>query len=108
MVNITTQQTCEAQTNMCLATDPAEYPRFWNLAADTFEVREDLNENYKVCNCLKEKEVCYRGGGCMSTKRYQLILQNCLEAGCGNYCNSGGQIAVSLFTIALIVLTILL
>eukprot|EP01062_Namystynia_karyoxenos_P031340 TRINITY_DN2324_c0_g1_i2.p1 TRINITY_DN2324_c0_g1~~TRINITY_DN2324_c0_g1_i2.p1 ORF type:complete len:607 (+),score=203.46 TRINITY_DN2324_c0_g1_i2:119-1939(+) len=42
---------------------------------------------YRPCNCLKEKEICYRQVGCLSTKRYQLILQNCLEAGCGNFCN---------------------
>eukprot|EP01062_Namystynia_karyoxenos_P031339 TRINITY_DN2324_c0_g1_i1.p1 TRINITY_DN2324_c0_g1~~TRINITY_DN2324_c0_g1_i1.p1 ORF type:complete len:707 (+),score=229.93 TRINITY_DN2324_c0_g1_i1:145-2265(+) len=45
------------------------------------------SKRYRTCNCLKEKEICYRQVGCLSTKRYQLILQNCLEAGCGNFCN---------------------
>lgn len=45
--------------------------------------------NYNLCNCLKEKEICYRKSGCVSTKKYQLILQNCLDGGCGNFCNSG-------------------
>jgi len=55
-----------------------------------------VDKNYQVCNCLKEKEICLRKTGCVSTKRYQLVLQNCYESGCGNFCNPASALRAGL------------
>ncbi|KAJ9447751.1 hypothetical protein DIPPA_30886 [Diplonema papillatum] len=60
-------------------------------------------DKFKTCNCLKQREVCYRKNGCVSTKKYQLILMNCLDQGCGNYCNSAGALQLSLVSVLLVI-----
>ncbi|KAJ9447755.1 hypothetical protein DIPPA_30884 [Diplonema papillatum] len=78
---------CDGQAETCMRTNPLEYPRYWRWSENAAEVRSDyLDDEYKTCNCLKQKEICYRKNGCVSTKRYQLILMNCLDQGCGNWC----------------------
>eukprot|EP01059_Diplonema_ambulator_P021015 TRINITY_DN349_c0_g2_i1.p1 TRINITY_DN349_c0_g2~~TRINITY_DN349_c0_g2_i1.p1 ORF type:complete len:514 (+),score=161.68 TRINITY_DN349_c0_g2_i1:44-1585(+) len=106
------RQQCDATMDACLVTEPMDQPRYWkqyevNVTELTFNttVKE---EKYGTCNCLKQKEVCYRKGGCTSTKKYQLILQNCLDQGCGNYCNSGAGVVASLVMSVLAVLVVML
>ena len=79
------RQMCETRAAQCRTSPAPRDNAMW------FAAKADNNstwplEKFSTCNCLKEKEVCYRKSGCLATKRYQLILQNCLEAGCGDFC----------------------
>eukprot|EP01061_Rhynchopus_euleeides_P031975 TRINITY_DN529_c0_g1_i1.p1 TRINITY_DN529_c0_g1~~TRINITY_DN529_c0_g1_i1.p1 ORF type:complete len:537 (+),score=200.54 TRINITY_DN529_c0_g1_i1:55-1665(+) len=89
---------CDATEAKCGSANQTLYPRYWRQNDLVSEVSGILaKDEYLTCNCLKQKEICYRKNGCLSTKKYELILQNCLEAGCGNYCNSpAAQVGVSM------------
>lgn len=74
--------------------------QFWKMGDDQgAAVFENNEKRYNGCNCLKEKEICYRNVGCTSTKKYQLILQNCYDQQCGDYCNSAGSARAALFMV---------
>ena len=104
----TPQALCDATELACSKAQPADYPRYWEQVAPKSEVLELFAEDkYQTCNCLKQKEICYRKNGCLSTKKYELILQNCVEAGCGTVCNSAGVVHLSV-TVALIALLAIL
>eukprot|EP00756_Hemistasia_phaeocysticola_P015375 Hpha_TRINITY_DN15409_c0_g6::TRINITY_DN15409_c0_g6_i1::g.176007::m.176007 len=86
------KQFCEAQMDKCVVTPRDQWPGFWALKngqTDLTTLSSEDDGRYRICNCLKQKENCYRNVGCTSTKRYQLILQNCYEVGCGNTCIRG-------------------
>ena len=87
------QALCDGVEETCFATDLYKYPRYWRQNEPDATLKDVLEKSeYKTCNCLKQKEICYRKNGCLSSKRYELILQNCLEAGCGDFCNSSGSV----------------
>eukprot|EP00754_Rhynchopus_humris_P011294 Rhum_TRINITY_DN14226_c13_g32::Rhum_TRINITY_DN14226_c13_g32_i1::g.75953::m.75953 len=95
-----TRRMCDARETSCsLKTDTTSLAVWW--------WGERGDDEFHTCNCLKQKEVCYRKNGCLSTKKYELILQNCLEAGCGTVCNSAGVVHLSV-TVALIALLAIL
>eukprot|EP01065_Artemidia_motanka_P029206 TRINITY_DN3528_c2_g1_i1.p1 TRINITY_DN3528_c2_g1~~TRINITY_DN3528_c2_g1_i1.p1 ORF type:complete len:641 (+),score=245.15 TRINITY_DN3528_c2_g1_i1:100-2022(+) len=96
------RQLCDAQAERCVLTYGnalSQGQQYWKLQ----ETGVTSDSDYRACNCLKEKEICYRKIGCSSTKRYQLILQNCYDQGCGDYCNSGAGLRASLIAIAVAV-----
>eukprot|EP01059_Diplonema_ambulator_P021014 TRINITY_DN349_c0_g1_i1.p1 TRINITY_DN349_c0_g1~~TRINITY_DN349_c0_g1_i1.p1 ORF type:complete len:492 (+),score=142.30 TRINITY_DN349_c0_g1_i1:53-1528(+) len=98
---------CDNSHSACTAAPlTGTTPVFWESWKDGAVAITD--DKFHLCNCLKEKEVCYRKGGCTSTKKYQLILQNCLDQGCGNYCNSGAGVVASLVMSVLAVLVVML
>eukprot|EP01060_Flectonema_neradi_P008026 TRINITY_DN1572_c10_g1_i1.p1 TRINITY_DN1572_c10_g1~~TRINITY_DN1572_c10_g1_i1.p1 ORF type:complete len:591 (+),score=103.89 TRINITY_DN1572_c10_g1_i1:64-1773(+) len=79
------RQMCEMRAAECRTKPaPRDNAMWWAAKADSNSTWP--LEKYSTCNCLKEKEACYRKNGCLATKKYQLILQNCLEEGCGDYC----------------------
>jgi len=89
----TTRSRCDTQADACFANNypVTAWPRFWRHYETPTKIVADHSEAlYKQCNCLKQKEVCYRQGGCYTTKKYQMILENCNDIGCGNWCNSAG------------------
>eukprot|EP01061_Rhynchopus_euleeides_P031976 TRINITY_DN529_c0_g2_i1.p1 TRINITY_DN529_c0_g2~~TRINITY_DN529_c0_g2_i1.p1 ORF type:complete len:550 (+),score=236.57 TRINITY_DN529_c0_g2_i1:80-1651(+) len=96
---------CDMREQQCIKSQginqASPWPVFWD-----FSNKDD--DEYKTCNCLKQKEVCYRKNGCLSTKKYELILQNCLEAGCQNYCNSGAPLQLSMAALLLALSAMLL
>eukprot|EP01064_Diplonema_japonicum_P011681 TRINITY_DN1911_c0_g4_i1.p1 TRINITY_DN1911_c0_g4~~TRINITY_DN1911_c0_g4_i1.p1 ORF type:complete len:508 (+),score=144.75 TRINITY_DN1911_c0_g4_i1:40-1524(+) len=93
-------------TCMALPTVETTTPVYWEAAIPAADAIR--NDKFHTCNCLKQKEVCYRKGGCISTKKYQLILQNCLDQGCGDYCNSGAGLVASLAMTIFAVLAVML
>jgi len=101
---------CDAQADMCTK----KYGwavrnglQFWKKDEAPEHALDKNPKIYNGCNCLKEKEICYRNVGCTSTKKYQLILQNCYDQKCGDYCNSAGSARATLFMVIAAVLLVL-
>jgi len=104
----TTRLRCDRQAEQCFGNDwPfTAWPRYWRSIDSEFTVRNTDSSKYKTCNCLKQKEVCLRQGGCYATNRYANVLDNCLEEKCGNWCNPAGtaQYSVAALLVAAVAL----
>jgi hypothetical protein len=101
---------CDAQADACtrkFGWAVRNGLQFWKKDEKEEHALDKNEKIYNGCNCLKEKEICYRNVGCTSTKKYQLILQNCYDQKCGDYCNSAGSArATLLMVLAAVVLAI--
>jgi len=98
---------CDAQADSCtkkFGWAVRNGLQFWKKDEGEEHALDKNMQMYNGCNCLKEKEICYRNVGCTSTKKYQLILQNCYDQKCGDYCNSAGSARATLFMVLAAVL----
>eukprot|EP01063_Lacrimia_lanifica_P006070 TRINITY_DN1364_c0_g1_i1.p1 TRINITY_DN1364_c0_g1~~TRINITY_DN1364_c0_g1_i1.p1 ORF type:complete len:612 (+),score=208.84 TRINITY_DN1364_c0_g1_i1:91-1926(+) len=89
-----TRKMCDASFEECTF-EQSPWSIFLDEAPKFFNANHTGDKHYRTCNCLKRKEVCYRKGGCLATKKYELILQNCDEVGCGNWCDSAATAQIS-------------